>query len=106
MDTYRQLRSVLFWLDPETAHNLVIHGLLCAGRPSAVLRVVFGAQVTDAACEVCGIRFPNPVGLAAGMDKNGVALPASWTPGVRAAASPPAQRWCSSTPVSCIAARP
>ena len=66
---YPLLRPILFQLDPETAHNLTMrmlrisHGLrllpLIVPRPPA-------APVT-----VMGIHFPNAVGLAAGLDKNG-----------------------------------
>ncbi|HET7833354.1 MAG TPA: quinone-dependent dihydroorotate dehydrogenase [Gallionella sp.] len=66
---YSLLRSLLFRFDPETAHHLTLGGLntayslglsrLLAPRPAADPRTVMG------------ITFPNPVGLAAGLDKNG-----------------------------------
>jgi dihydroorotate dehydrogenase len=61
-------RKALFKLDPEVAHGLTLKSLRTLG-PAVAL---FGAG-SDAgeAREVFGIRFPNPVGLAAGMDKNG-----------------------------------
>ncbi|HEY4454606.1 MAG TPA: quinone-dependent dihydroorotate dehydrogenase [Pseudonocardiaceae bacterium] len=73
----RLLRPVLFRLgsgDPEVAHHRTITALRVFGAApgTAALRRVFAA---DAPRTVFGIRFPNPVGLAAGMDKNGVALP-------------------------------
>jgi dihydroorotate dehydrogenase len=71
------LRPVLFRLgsgDPEVAHHRTISALRLFGAvPGAsALRRVFAV---DAPRTVFGLRFPNPVGLAAGMDKNGVALP-------------------------------
>jgi dihydroorotate dehydrogenase len=73
----RLLRPVLFRLgsgDPEVAHHRTIAALRLVGAApgAAALRRVFEV---DAPRTVFGLRFPNPVGLAAGMDKNGVALP-------------------------------
>jgi dihydroorotate dehydrogenase len=71
------VRPVLFRLgggDAEAAHEFTLGRLAGLGTvPRAVLRSRFA---TDAPVEVFGVRFPNAVGLAAGMDKNGVALPA------------------------------
>ena len=71
------VRPVLFRLgggDAETAHEFTLERLSRLGaRTRAVLR---SRYATDAPVDVFGVRFPNPVGLAAGMDKNGVALPA------------------------------
>ncbi len=58
------LRPALFTLDPERAHRLTIAGLRM--MPAAP-KSRFGALET----EVAGIRFPNPVGMAAGFDKDG-----------------------------------
>jgi dihydroorotate dehydrogenase len=64
---YRLARSALFQLDPETAHHLALRSM-CALGPAAAL---FGAgSDRGEECTVMGIRFPNPVGLAAGMDKD------------------------------------
>lgn len=64
------LRPLLFSLDPEEAHERTL-GLLGAAN-SAPLRVG-GRAFTNAALTVslAGLTFPNPVGLAAGCDKNG-----------------------------------
>ena len=71
------VRPVLFRLgggDAETAHEFTLGRLArLGGRSRALLRARYA---TKAPVEVFGVRFPNPVGLAAGMDKNGVALPA------------------------------
>ncbi|GAA2656366.1 quinone-dependent dihydroorotate dehydrogenase [Paractinoplanes durhamensis] len=74
----RAVRPVLFRLgggDAEKVHEFTLARLAGLGGPArSVLR---GRYAVDAPVEVFGVRFPNAVGLAAGMDKNGVALP-SW----------------------------
>lgn len=67
------LRPLLFSFDPEFVHHLAIWFLKHAGPAMAPLR-----PPNDPRNErtVFGVKFPNPVGLAAGMDKNAVALPA------------------------------
>jgi dihydroorotate dehydrogenase len=69
MDTvlYRLARSALFALDPETAHDVAFKAMCALGPAVALLGA--GADRNEART-VMGIRFPNPVGLAAGMDKN------------------------------------
>ena len=72
------LRPLLFRQDPERIHNRTMRALGWAGRQrsaSALLHGLFGAP--DLPVTILGLRFPNPVGLAAGMDKYGEALP-SW----------------------------
>ncbi|WP_329109349.1 quinone-dependent dihydroorotate dehydrogenase [Micromonospora sp. NBC_01699] len=75
----RVVRPALFRLgggDAETAHEWTLHRLAAlAGRPAA-LAALRSAYAVAAPRRVFGLDFPNPVGLAAGMDKNGVALPA------------------------------
>ena len=68
MPVYRTATRVLFRLDAETAHERTLRTLRTAA-PLLRFRGAPAAPVT-----VFGVRFPNPVGLAAGMDKNGVAL--------------------------------
>jgi dihydroorotate dehydrogenase len=65
---YRLARSALFRLDPETAHDLALKSMCALGPAVALLGA--GADRGEERT-VMGIRFPNPVGLAAGMDKNG-----------------------------------
>ena len=78
----RVVRPVLYRLgkgDAEVAHEETLHGLRRLSRvPGAVsaLSRTYGAIPAGSARTVFGIRFPGPVGLAAGMDKNGIALPA------------------------------
>ncbi len=73
----RAVRPVLFRLgggDAEAAHDFTLRRLSALGaRPRALLRRRYAVHNP---VDVFGVRFPNPVGLAAGMDKNGVALPA------------------------------
>ncbi|MDX2079176.1 MAG: quinone-dependent dihydroorotate dehydrogenase [Terrimicrobiaceae bacterium] len=69
----RLLRPLLFRFDAETAHHLALTGLRLS--PPALLSGVFG-PFPRKPVNVFGIEFPNPVGLAAGMDKNAEALPA------------------------------
>jgi dihydroorotate dehydrogenase len=72
-------RPVLFRLDPEDAHALMLALLRAASRAPAallLLRALVGADDPGLAVEAFGLRFPNPIGLAAGLDKNALALPA------------------------------
>jgi dihydroorotate dehydrogenase len=71
----RLVRPVLFRVgagDAEAAHEFTLHALARTGAALAPLRRWFAVPAPRT---VFGVRFPNPVGLAAGMDKNGVALP-------------------------------
>jgi dihydroorotate dehydrogenase len=72
---YRFFRPILFRLDPETAHGLTLHLVRLAGilPPSRwLLQAIFAAP--EKPVEAFGLRFKNPVGLAAGYDKDGVAI--------------------------------
>jgi dihydroorotate dehydrogenase len=66
---YRLLRSVLFRLDPETAHHLTLKSLELSY--SSGLSGILSRHVPDDPRTLMGLTFPNPVGLAAGLDKNG-----------------------------------
>jgi dihydroorotate dehydrogenase len=71
---YPPLRSVLFRLDPESAHALAIRYLgVLPSVPVAGGLSRWSHRVDDERLrqELFGARFPNPVGLAAGFDKNG-----------------------------------
>lgn len=65
MPIYRILRPLFFSLPPETAHAAALAGLEAAWR-AGLLRPPSGGPPV----EVMGLRFPNRVGLAAGMDKD------------------------------------
>lgn len=72
---YSLIRRAIFTLEPETAHNLAIQALHWAGQKpfyplfKALLNAPNGQPKT-----VMGIEFKNPIGLAAGADKNGEAI--------------------------------
>ncbi|HEU4423900.1 MAG TPA: quinone-dependent dihydroorotate dehydrogenase [Pilimelia sp.] len=75
----RAVRPVLFGLgggDAEAAHEWTLGRLAALSRRPAVLAALRARYSVRAPRRVFGIDFPNPVGLAAGVDKNGVALPA------------------------------
>ena len=65
---YRIARPVLFQLDPETAHELAFPSFRLMQRMG--LSGLPGGPLPGAPVRVMGIDFPNPVGLAAGLDKN------------------------------------
>ena len=70
---YSLARAALFKLDPEVAHDLALKSLSALGPGAALLGA--GADAGEKRT-VMGIAFPNPVGLAAGLDKNGEYLDA------------------------------
>jgi dihydroorotate dehydrogenase len=76
------LRPLLFALsrrDPELAHEFALALLRAVGAAPpllALLRLTFGMQHAALQRVVWGLHFPNPLGLAAGFDKNALALPA------------------------------
>lgn len=70
------VRPLLFSIDPETAHNFAIGFLRRASQVELALRGFRRFQPVATPKTVFGVSFPNPVGLAAGFDKDGVALPA------------------------------
>ncbi len=71
---YTLIRSLLFLMDAETAHEIVTRFARLCTSPFAqrLLRAQYGGG-ENATLErrVAGLRFPNPIGLAAGFDKNG-----------------------------------
>ena len=65
---YALARPLLFAIDPEAAHNLTLPALRCAaalGLTSSIAKPLSDPRT------VMGITFPNPIGLAAGLDKDG-----------------------------------
>ena len=71
---YRLIRPLIFRLDPERAHQTTLQLLRFAGRfppVSALLSAALRAQ--DRPVSAFGLSFRNPVGLAAGYDKDGLA---------------------------------
>ena len=77
MDLYRKLLFPLLTLaDAEASHNAVLRLLSMSSPLAALLRRALAVNDARLAVRLFGLEFPNPVGLAAGFDKNGVALPA------------------------------
>jgi dihydroorotate dehydrogenase len=62
--------------DPETVHHRVVSTLGRLGANKVGRRALAAIPRPQAPVEVFGLRFENPVGLAAGMDKDAVAIPA------------------------------
>ncbi|SFW34829.1 quinone-dependent dihydroorotate dehydrogenase [Luteibacter sp. UNCMF366Tsu5.1] len=69
---YELIRPLLFALDAETAHGLTLYASDVAQRSG--LSGFIAKPPADLPVRVFGIDFPNPVGLAAGLDKNGAHL--------------------------------
>jgi dihydroorotate dehydrogenase len=66
---YALTRPFLFGLDPEQAHDLTLAALARIQHTPLVCAV--GQTRVDDMAVVAGLRFPNRIGLAAGLDKNG-----------------------------------
>lgn len=66
------LRPLLFTLDAERAHELTLHGMALLDQ----LGLSCPLRYTPQSIEVMGLNFPNRIGLAAGLDKNGIAVDA------------------------------
>ncbi len=80
---YSLARAILFKFEAETSHHLAMTGLAFASRSKILSSMTatmlgVGRQLKTRRCpiEVMGIEFPNPVGLAAGLDKDAVACSA------------------------------
>jgi dihydroorotate dehydrogenase len=69
-DIYPLIRPLLFRLDAESAHHLSMKALRLAERTGA-LSALFPEPEFCSPVEVMGLKFPNRVGLAAGLDKEG-----------------------------------
>lgn len=66
---YDTIRRALFCLDPERAHRLTLATLSAMGP--TIVQALLGRRVPDCPRTVMGLEFRNPVGLAAGLDKDG-----------------------------------
>jgi dihydroorotate dehydrogenase len=76
---YRKVgKPILFGMDPERAHHLVIDGLHTASKVPGILPLMRGMYGVNAspqlATELFGLKFRHPIGLAAGLDKNAKAV--------------------------------
>ncbi|MCE9647300.1 MAG: quinone-dependent dihydroorotate dehydrogenase [Chloroflexi bacterium] len=72
---YKSIRSLLFRLDPERAHALTLNALRLAGGffpARKILELIY--RTPSKPVEAFGLTFKNPVGLAAGYDKDGTAI--------------------------------
>ena len=69
MILYPYLRSLLFKLPPETAHHVALFALKWYEHCSLGNKEPLTSPQLKTQC--MGLTFPNPVGLAAGLDKNG-----------------------------------
>ncbi len=68
------IRPLLFMVSPETIHHIMIgvfKVLACIPGMKWVIRKLYAYRAPELKREVFGLSFPNPVGLAAGFDKNG-----------------------------------
>ncbi len=77
MFSYAPFRSLLFRLDPETAHRLSLSLLELAGNAAplrSLLNRAFSFPEFSQSVQAFGLKFANPVGLAAGYDKDGTAI--------------------------------
>lgn len=72
------LKPFFFKMDPEKAHHLVVDGLAAASAvpgATSIMHAMYGVSAApELRTELFGITFPHPVGLAAGLDKNGKAI--------------------------------
>lgn len=71
---YSAIRKVFFKFDPEAIHELTIKGFKATG--ASPLNKLYKQTIPNKPVEVMGIKFPNPIGLAAGLDKNGECIKA------------------------------
>ncbi|MFT6450494.1 MAG: dihydroorotate dehydrogenase [Oleispira sp.] len=69
LDWYGLVRKVMFKMSGETSHELGLDMLGAAERLSLLSYIA--PKIPDCPVKVMGITFPNAVGLAAGLDKNG-----------------------------------
>jgi dihydroorotate dehydrogenase len=71
------IRPLIFRLDPERAHMVTLHVLAqWSALFNGTLTSSDVARTPSLAVTALGLRFPNPIGLAAGLDKNAAAIPA------------------------------
>jgi dihydroorotate dehydrogenase len=68
------LRPALFRMDPEDAHHFAVTGLRPIARSGVARAALMPHPEPRLERTVFGLKFPNPIGLAAGFDKNAVAL--------------------------------
>ena len=83
---YRLIKPIFFQFDPENVHHFVVKRLKWFNDyfpfGKTILRSSFDVNIKGLEREVFGIKFRNPVGLAAGFDKNGEYVEALSQPGL------------------------
>ncbi|GKU79769.1 quinone-dependent dihydroorotate dehydrogenase [Paenibacillus sp. L3-i20] len=71
------LKPMFFKMDPEKAHHVVIDGLATGSKipgMTGLMNAMYGvSESPELRTELLGLKFPHPIGLAAGLDKNGKA---------------------------------
>lgn len=77
MNVYPLIRPMLFSMDPETVHHRAMATLAFMSRHRWLLPLIRQQCRNPQPVELFGLTFPNRIGLAAGFDKNAVAL-AAW----------------------------
>ncbi len=79
MFSYNTLKKVLFKFEPETAHNIAEYGLRIVGKYKVIQNYMKKKNYNNnskLSQEIFGVTFSNPVGLAAGFDKNATVVKA------------------------------
>ena len=74
---YQILRPLLFCFDPESIHHLTLRLLSLAGSnplSRTLLKILYTRPTGGSQVEAFGLVFPNPIGLAAGYDKDGLGI--------------------------------
>ena len=74
---YRLIRSLLFRMDPEEAHEWVAQQMSALGQVPIAMRALeaLTRAPSSAARELLGLKFRSPIGIAAGFDKNATMVP-------------------------------
>ncbi len=72
---YRAIRSLLFRMEAEEAHEFVTRQMEALQEIPIALRVIHAAHRISAPVQLLGLRFPTPVGIAAGFDKDARLIP-------------------------------
>ncbi|MEE8211937.1 MAG: quinone-dependent dihydroorotate dehydrogenase, partial [Acidiferrobacterales bacterium] len=70
---YKLIRPLLFLLDAEISHDLVfglVRMLYLVPGMRVLVRLLLAKRTPRLPVEVMGLQFANPIGLAAGLDKN------------------------------------
>jgi len=72
---YRLIRKLLFRLDAEAAHELAVEQITRLQQIPLALKLIERFCAVDAPRDILGLHFRNPIGIAAGFDKNATMVP-------------------------------